>query len=265
LLEKEVGVKFSSYGKVGPQEVTDPRNLGLTMKICRRISTIFFEDDEGELERFLDRVQERINDNAEVTGDKKIQSTNFLMLLLNEFQTSKNSHSMQRSLDVIETPFETQPQQEEDQEKEDEKEDSQSSEHLLEEENYALKSQILNHINENRINQLISFMLKSILSKYKEEMQPQMMTILQAEIKESLFSKISDMLDAIFSDNLDEWLRLLMIEKANQDQLDYFEKIRRVLIKTCKLKNEITLDNIDDIAKMVILVSVILTLYRLLS
>lgn len=33
LLEKETGVKFSAYGKVGPQEVTDPRSLALSMKI----------------------------------------------------------------------------------------------------------------------------------------------------------------------------------------------------------------------------------------
>lgn len=35
LLEKELGVKFSSYGKVNPIKTIDPRNLKLTMKICK--------------------------------------------------------------------------------------------------------------------------------------------------------------------------------------------------------------------------------------
>lgn len=121
----------------------------------------------------------------------------------------------------------------------------------LNEEENELKDQILNHINENRISQLISFMLNSIVSKYDEEMQPEMFNMLQGEIKEALFSKINDMLEALFTDNLDEWLRLLMIESPNQPQLDYYEQIRDLILKTSKLKHKVTLDNIDDIAKMV--------------
>lgn len=94
-------------------------------------------------------------------------------------------------------------------------------------------------------------MLNSIVAKYDEEMQPEMFNMLQGEIKEALFSKINDMLEALFTDNLDEWLRLLMIESPNQAQLDYYEQIRDLIVKTSKLKNKVTLDNIDDIAKMV--------------
>jgi len=115
-----------------------------------------------------------------------------------------------------------------------------------------LKSQILNHISENRINQLISYMLNSVVSKYDEELQPEMLTMLQNEIKEALFSKIRDMIEAVFQDNLDEWLRLLIIEEPNKEQLEYYEEIRILVMNTSKLKNKVTLDNIDDVAKMLI-------------
>lgn len=76
--------------------------------------------------------------------------------------------------------------------------------------------------------------------------------MLKSEIKEALFSKISDMLEALFTDDLDEWLRLLMIEEPREDHIEYFENIRKQIIKTSKLKNKVTLDNIDDIAKVIL-------------
>lgn len=106
LLEKELGIKFSTYGKVSPVKTVDPRTLNLTMKTCRKIASIFFEEDENELSNFLNSVQEKIDEHAEVTGEKRIQATVFLMLLLDEFHVSKNSTSMQKSLGIMDNPFE---------------------------------------------------------------------------------------------------------------------------------------------------------------
>lgn len=260
LLEKEVGVKFSGYGKVNPVKTTDPRELILGMKTCRKIATIFFEDDENELNQFLDKVEE-------LTDDKKIQCTKFLMLLLDEFHTSKNSESMQKSLGRINDPFDEQDDEEDYTHEESKNANPHSSrgkncciirldindenqESLLPEES-ELRDQILSHISENRISQLITFMLNSVVAKYSTPIAAEMLEMLQSEIKEALFSKISDMLDAIFTDNIDEWLRLLMIDEPDQDQINYYEKIRDQVHKTGQLRGKITLDNIDDIAKMV--------------
>lgn len=101
---------------------------------------------------------------------------------------------------------------------------------------------------------MISYMLNSVVSKYDDEdtIQPEILDMLHNEIKDALFSKISDMLDAIFSDNLDEWLRLLMIDQPKQDQLQYYENIRLLILKVSKMKSKVTLDNIDDVAKMIL-------------
>ena len=76
--------------------------------------------------------------------------------------------------------------------------------------------------------------------------------MLKNEIKEALFSKIGEMLDSLFTDNIDDWLTLLMIENPVQDQIQYFEEVRLLIIKTSKLRHKVTLDNIDDIAKKIL-------------
>ena len=91
-----------------------------------------------------------------------------------------------------------------------------------------------------------------MLSKYDKEIKPEILNMLKSEIKEALFSKISDMLDSLFNEDIDEWLRLLMIEEPTEDQIEYFENIRKQISKTSKLRNKVTLDNIDDIAKMIL-------------
>jgi hypothetical protein len=77
------------------------------MKTCRKISTIFFEEDEGELNNFLISVQAKIDENVESTGEKRIQSTVFLILLLDEFHASKDTSGMQKSIGVMDNPFES--------------------------------------------------------------------------------------------------------------------------------------------------------------
>ena len=111
LLEKEMGIKFSCYGKVSPSPITDPRSLLLSMKVWRKIASIFFEEDENELNNFLNSVQDKIDENYEVSGDKKIHCTSFLLLLLTEFHASKNSAHMQKSLENIENPFDEEIEQ----------------------------------------------------------------------------------------------------------------------------------------------------------
>lgn len=54
------------------------------------MASIFFEEDESELNNFLNSVQARIDENTDITGEKKIQCTSFLILLLDEFHESKN-------------------------------------------------------------------------------------------------------------------------------------------------------------------------------
>lgn len=86
------------------------------------MASIFFEEDETELNNFLNSVQERIDENAEVTGEKKIQCTSFLILLLDEFHESKNtSESMQKSIGIMDNPFENSPDEPEDDQDEEEK------------------------------------------------------------------------------------------------------------------------------------------------
>ena len=42
-----------------------------------------------------------------------------------------------------------------------------------------------------------------------------------------------------------------MIEQPNDTQLSYYEECRKAITATAKLGDRLTLDNIDDIAKMV--------------
>lgn len=42
-----------------------------------------------------------------------------------------------------------------------------------------------------------------------------------------------------------------MIDQPDDVQLSYYEKCRKLIISTSKLGEKITLDNVDDIAKMV--------------
>jgi hypothetical protein len=42
-----------------------------------------------------------------------------------------------------------------------------------------------------------------------------------------------------------------MIDQPDDAQLSYYEKCRKYIISTSKLGDKVTLDNIDDIAKMV--------------
>ena len=91
-----------------------------------------------------------------------------------------------------------------------------------------------------------------MLEKYESKIQPEIVSVLKSEIKDALFSKIGDMLDALFTDNLEEWLRLLMIENPTEDQIQYFDNIRSSVLRTSQLKDKITLDHIDDIAKMIL-------------
>ena len=41
-------------------------------------------------------------------------------------------------------------------------------------------------------------MLKTVVARYENPMDPEMMRVLESEIKDALFSKISDILDAFF-------------------------------------------------------------------
>lgn len=107
LLEKEIDIKFSAYGKVNPIKVTDPRNVNLTMKTCKKISKIFFEEDENELNNFLNTVHDKIEENYENNGIKRIPCVTFLILLLDEFHISKNTNSsIHKSVELMNNPYE---------------------------------------------------------------------------------------------------------------------------------------------------------------
>eukprot|EP00344_Euplotes_crassus_P001793 CAMPEP_0197001620 /NCGR_PEP_ID=MMETSP1380-20130617/6280_1 /TAXON_ID=5936 /ORGANISM="Euplotes crassus, Strain CT5" /LENGTH=339 /DNA_ID=CAMNT_0042419363 /DNA_START=124 /DNA_END=1139 /DNA_ORIENTATION=+ len=241
LLEKEIGVKFSAFGKVNPIKVTDPRNVSLSMKTCKKIAQIFFEEDENELKNFLNAVQGKIDENYDQNGTKRIQCVAFLILLLDEFHISKNTNSsMHKSVGIMDNPFEDNEDEEKYDELVEEKyedeyapdpqfqppplppddsipEDSKEESNILEKqpdpEIDELKAEILNHIQDNRISQLISYMLKTVVSRYEEPMEEEMMSMLESEIKEALFSKISDLINSLFNDSLEEWLELLMIHE----------------------------------------------------
>ena len=67
------------------------------------------------------------------------------------------------------------------------------------------------------------------MSKYEGEIQPEILNMLKDEIKDALNTKISDLLKALFNNNVDEWLRLLMIENPVPEQIEYFEEIRLLI------------------------------------
>ena len=102
LVEKELDIKFSSYGKINPIITTDSRNLKLTLKTCKKIATIFFEQDENELNNFMNLVQSKLNENFDLNKDNKIQATVFMSLLLEEFHTSKNTGVGAKSMEAFE-------------------------------------------------------------------------------------------------------------------------------------------------------------------
>ena len=164
---------------------------------------------------------------------------------------------MQKSIGIMDNPFEGTIEEKTFEESKDQqlsKEHPDEDSNILQQplESNELKEHILNHIGDNRISQLISYMLKTVVERYETEIEPEMMEMLQEEIKNALFSKISDILDALFNDNLEEWLGLLMIEQPNDSQLQYYERCRKQILQTDKLGDKITLDHIDDIAKMIL-------------
>lgn len=257
LLEKELAIKFSGYGKIEVVKTTDPRSLNLNMKTCRKIAQIFFEQDDNELNAFLQIVQDKIDQNFNETGDKKIQCTKYLLLLLEEFHASKNTNrnmgGMQNNIDD-ENENDLEPRMEEIKAHPPPvpSRDLPVLDDLDNEDALELMKNISNHINDNRISQLISFMLESVLANYDDTIQTEILNMLKEEIKDALFTKITDMLKALHENNVDEWLRLLMIEDPTQQQVDYFDEVRDLIVKTSKLGDKITLDNIDDIAKKIL-------------
>lgn len=257
LLEKELAIKFSGYGKIEVIKTTDPRSLNLNMKTCRKIAQIFFEQDDNELNAFLQIVQDKIDQNFNETGDKKIQCTKYLLLLLEEFHASKNTNrnmgGMQNNVDD-ENENDLEPRMEEIKAHPPPvpSRDLPVLDDLDNEDALELMKNISNHINDNRISQLISFMLESVLANYDDTIQTEILNMLKEEIKDALFTKITDMLKALHENNVDEWLRLLMIEDPTQQQVDYFDEVRDLIVKTSKLGDKITLDNIDDIAKKIL-------------
>ena len=102
LVEKELDIKFSSYGKINPVTTTDPRSLKLALKTWRKIATIFFEQDENELNNFMNSVQSKINENEESSKENKISATTYMTLLLEEFHTSKNTGASAKSMEALE-------------------------------------------------------------------------------------------------------------------------------------------------------------------
>ena len=74
-----------------------------------------------------------------------------------------------------------------------------------------------------------NYYILKVLSKYEGEIQPEILNMLKDEIKDALNTKISDLLKALFNNNVDEWLRLLMIENPVPEQIEYFEEIRLLI------------------------------------
>lgn len=110
LLEKEIGIKFSAYGKINPIKTIDPREVNLSMKTWRKMAKIFFEEEENELKNFLASIQRKIDE----TGSKRIQCISFLHLLLDEFHISKNTNSsLHKSIGIMDNPFEEENENEE--------------------------------------------------------------------------------------------------------------------------------------------------------
>jgi hypothetical protein len=78
LLERELKVKFSKIGSIGKTYV-EMKDVNLSIKQCRKISSIFFEHDPDSQNKFIDMLEKE-----GFKGEKtfKIPAIKFLILML---------------------------------------------------------------------------------------------------------------------------------------------------------------------------------------
>ena len=62
-MEKELSITLSNYDTVSSQRVTDVRHAVLSKQQCKKISSVFYENDSDGLSSFIREVEAQMEDN----------------------------------------------------------------------------------------------------------------------------------------------------------------------------------------------------------
>ncbi len=221
LIERELKIKFSKIGSISTKRVTDIRDVHLSLKQCRKVSSVFYDKDEEGLTKMMDNIQSEIK--RENFGTK-IPAIRYQLLMVNEFQLSR-----QETTDVMQESYNSitkeSPEQEEVLPEPSEKEENvlhyyESEEGSPEKLQPAqLKESLSDFMFSHRLPQMISYSIKT----YEEDLSPELLDLLQQEIQTSMVQKIGDMLSQLFEYNVEGWFQVLLVPEPSQDQIAYCE------------------------------------------
>ena len=89
-----------------------------------------------------------------------------------------------------------------------------------------------------------------MLSSYSE-LEGEILDLIQEEIRSVLAAKIESLVTALFENDIEQWLKLLLIDRPTEEQLLYVDKIDG-LIRQGVDKDEININDVDEIAKTIL-------------
>lgn len=89
-----------------------------------------------------------------------------------------------------------------------------------------------------------------MLSSYSE-LEGEVLDLIQEEIRSVLAAKIESLVTALFENDIEQWLKLLLIDRPTEEQLLYVDKIDG-LIRQGVDKDEININDVDEIAKTIL-------------
>ena len=89
-----------------------------------------------------------------------------------------------------------------------------------------------------------------MLSSYSD-LEGEVLELIQEEIRGVLAAKIESLVTALFENDIEQWLKLLLIDRPTEEQLLYVDKIDG-LIRHGVDKDEINIDDVDEIAKTIL-------------
>eukprot|EP00347_Sterkiella_histriomuscorum_P021994 403332051 len=115
-----------------------------------------------------------------------------------------------------------------------------------------LKDKLLKYIIGNKVNQVISFMLSHYASQGNngttsdggQSLSKEVLDMIKEEIRTVLQSKIKLLLEAVFTQNEQQWANLLFIEQINEQQRNQFRGVYQKVFEA--VQNGLSLTNQND-------------------
>ena len=79
--------------------MTDVRHAVLSKQQCKKISSVFYENDQDGLSSFIREVEAQMEDNQpdKHPRERRISAIQFIILMMSEFESSKHEGKIDKS------------------------------------------------------------------------------------------------------------------------------------------------------------------------